>query len=105
MSQNLHTVTVTIDDPGYDARVEFHCAGDETAPCHQYPDCDCESWDDDHEHPKVPHEKCWMFDWFDNDAIDYQGDDGDDDGTPTIARSGPINAWFADYYVAWKWAT
>ncbi len=107
MSENLHTVTVTVVDADHDARVEFHCAGDETAPCHQYPDCACQSWDDDHEHPNAPHARCWIAAWFDTDSTEYVGADADDIARPTVAHAGPITlSGVGDWdYLTWEWAS
>lgn len=94
MTDTLHTVEITggPDDPAT-WRIKFTCHGDSTAPCHLHPDCDCEAWDEDHEeeygHPFVPHEKCWMQGWFDNDGIDPSTDTLEDcDYRPGM--SGPV---------------
>ncbi len=116
---SLHTVTIhgdTITEDGdtyyENVRIEFVCAGDETSPCHQYPDCGCEYWDDDHEtdrgpeHAPVPHEKCWMQDWFDNDAAEPNSERiempfvGDEVLKPGM--SGPITTSSELDYVVWK---
>lgn len=96
---HLHTVAITgtVCDPS----IEFTCHGDRSAPCHRYPDCECELWDDNHEHPSVPHEKCLLQTWF---------DDGDVDPPPeelsNVAlepgMSGPICTSFHEDYIAWR---
>lgn len=96
------------DDEGWQdaATVTFQCRGVRTSKCHQYPDCDCESWDDTHEHPHVPHDECWMEGWFDNDGHSYEGDDADDMqecGVPTnLAAWGQVAVHYEDGYVAWE---
>lgn len=114
MSTNPHIVTVKahyIDGVEMTPDVEFTCAGDSTAECHNYPDCDCEAWDDGHEdeygegHERKPHDECWMQDWFDNDEHCYDGEDSDDMGDYGIPRnfnrSGPIKASFEMEYISW----
>ena len=106
MAEHLHTVTITGGENDTYPRIEFVCAGDRTADCHRYPDCDCESWEwdeDDHPHPYVEHEKCWMQGWFDSDATDPSYDTLDEcDITPGM--SGPIATSFQGEYVEWGFA-
>lgn len=102
MTEHLHTVTITgtEDRP----RIEFRCAGDRTAECHRYPDCDCESWEwdeDDHPHPYVEHKHCWMQGWFDNDGTDPSSDTLAECDM-AVGMSGPIKASFQDEYVEWE---
>ncbi|WP_029923897.1 hypothetical protein [Nocardia otitidiscaviarum] len=103
MTEHLHTATITgtEDRP----RIEFRCAGDRTAECHQYPDCRCESWvRGEHEHPFVSHDECWLVSWFDN------ADDGGvepmpeylSEGDITPGMSGPIKTHFTGDYVEWE---
>ncbi|MGW4126283.1 hypothetical protein [Nocardia sp. NPDC004711] len=104
MAEHLHTVTITQDEGATCPRIEFVCAGDRTAACHRYPDCDCDSWesdDDEHPHPYVEHEKCWMQDWFDNHGTDPADDTlAECDITPGM--SGPIKTSFCWDYVEWE---
>lgn len=102
---NLHLVD-------YDANTQeavFSCAGDRSSECHNYPD-DAESWMDEDREAFVPHDKCWMFDWFDNHAVEYTGDDvveADDsygNGVPATSRTGLITAGFSGDYIEWDWA-
>ena len=111
MSDNPHFVRVEPgkrDDEGWQdaATVTFQCRGDQDSACHQYPDCDCEWWDDTHEHPLVPHGECWMEGWFDNGGHSYESDDSDDMqdcGIPrNLAAFGQIAAHYEDGYVAWE---
>lgn len=81
MTEHLHYVTIT----GTEDRpeIKFVCHGDSTAQCHQYPgdDCTCETWTDDgggadqYGHKFIPHDECWMKDWFDNDGTDPSAED------------------------------
>lgn len=103
MADHLHTVEITgtVDDP----RIKFTCHGDNTAPCHLYPACDCEFWDSDHEeeygHPDIPHDECWMQGWFNEDNADPNSETLIDcDYMPGM--SGPVKAWFQEEYVAWE---
>ena len=100
------THTVAFEPEG--SRPNFVCHGDRDSDCHSYPDCDCESWGDDHEHPFVPHDECWMQGWFDNNAIEYLGVDGDVRNygyEPPAHRSGKITANFEGDYIEWDWAS
>jgi hypothetical protein len=100
VSRSLHHVTF---DAGTDA-LTFTCQGDDTAKCHNYPDCDCETWDDNHEHPAVLRDRCWMQDWFDNLAVSYDSEDVNDDGYgPTASGSGFVQTEFEEDYILWSW--
>ena len=109
----LHHVTVkhTRDADGEVAstQVTFECRGDRTSPCHQYPDCDCESWDAEHEkeHPKVSHEECVMKGWFDGGGCGENCYLLDDDFCLNPAdipeRSGPVEIEW-DECVSWSFA-
>lgn len=92
-----HTVRISND-----GEVEFTCHGDNTADCHQYPDCGCESWEAvGHQHPFTPHDRCWMQDWFDNDGINPSSDVLDEfEYTPGMW--GPIETSFCEEYVEWS---
>lgn len=90
----------------------FTCLGDETSKCHQYPDCSCELWDDDHEHPKASHADCWLVSWFENDGqgTSYVGNDTIEicrsccDGyCPPKSRKGFIKTVFNEEWVEWEW--
>lgn len=104
-TEQLHTVD-------YDANTQevvFICAGDESAACHNYPD-GLESWDLDTDRDLFkPHERCWMFDWFDNHAVEYTGDGGiqaDDsygNTVPSESRTGLITGGFEGGYIEWEW--
>ena len=119
MSTNLHTVTIHGDTVNEDdwtsyenVRIEFTCSGDETSECHQYPDCGCETWDADHEairgpdHAAIPHERCWMQDWFDNEAAEPNAERIEmpfvEDLELKPGMSGPIRASFELDYIAWQ---
>lgn len=97
MSTEVHHVVINAD-----GQIRFDCTATRDAECHQYPDCTCESWDrNDHQHPFVPHDRCWMQDWFDNDGINPSSDVLDDcDYTPGM--SGPITTAFCQDYVEWE---
>lgn len=103
MSSATHTIDFNVEG----GELKFRCHGDETSDCHQYPNCHCEWWGDDHEHPKVPHGHCWMDEWFANEGTEYTGDDGETNtfGTrPTKSRTGPITTDFQVDYLEWNWA-
>lgn len=91
-----HTVTITAD-----SKIEFTCDGDSTSICHQYPDCDCESWSEGHPHPMASHDRCWMQDWFDNGGTAPM-DDTLDDCKYTAGMSGPIKTYFCQDYIEWE---
>ncbi|MFC4373349.1 hypothetical protein ACFO5K_04470 [Nocardia halotolerans] len=107
MTDTLHTVEITGNpDDAATWQIKFTCHGDRDAECHQYPDCDCERWDSDHEeeqgHPLVPHDQCWMKNWFDNDCTDPYSETLIECDY-TVGMSGPIKARFEeDDYVAWE---
>ncbi|KIA63043.1 hypothetical protein [Nocardia vulneris] len=104
MTALLHTVTITgtEDNP----RIEFACHGTIGAECHSYPDCDCETWDRDHEHPYVQQDECWMKSFFDN------AEQGAVDPMPEmlaesdifVGMSGPITTHFNNEYIEWEFA-
>ena len=114
MSENtsaaVHFVTVTPSNNEYSpATVKFECRGDRDSQCHSYPDCECESWDSEHDtdHPSTKHDECWMQGWFDADATCYEGPDSydrHDNCVPAdMNRSGGIKAHYEyDGYVAWE---
>lgn len=97
----LHTVKITGSEDS--PKIEFTCHGDMSAPCHQYPICGCESWDDDHHHPKVTHELCWIQPWFDNGYISPMAEQGAlDDCGYKVGMSGPIYTEFCRDFVEWE---
>jgi len=103
---NLHTVV-------FDAETKdltFTCQGSLTDECHIWPD-DLGTWSN--ETPRdafVSHDRCWMSDWFDNNAVEYLGEDGEEaDDTfgntvPAITRGGLIESWFREDFIEWDWA-
>ncbi|AEQ21115.1 hypothetical protein E3_1950 [Rhodococcus phage E3] len=100
---HLHTVTITgtEDSP----KIEFVCHGDRDSDCHSYPDCRCERWDrDDHEHPFVPHDQCWMQAWFDEGATDPMAETLDECPDLKVGMSGPIESVFLFDYIEWEFA-
>lgn len=42
---------------------KFECTAPDTAPCHTYPKCDCES---PCEHTVYPNKECWVKPWMDD---------------------------------------
>jgi hypothetical protein len=112
MTTLVHHVTVTPSTEYRPPSAQFECRGDITSPCHRYPDCECESWDVDHDenHPATPHDECWMTGWFESEnGATYDGPDGydmNDNGLPNdMDRSGPIQAHYdLEGFVSWKWA-
>ena len=107
-----HYVTVTAapaDEDGWrpPALVEFECRGNRDSKCHQYPDCDCEGWDDEHEHLFVPHNECWVQGWFDSEyGAVYDGEDADDMDESCVPRdmtkAGPVTVSYEDEYLSWE---
>ena len=96
---SVHEVKITDD-----LKIQFTCHSDQHAECRNYPDCQCESWDDDHEHPKVPQPECWMQAWFDNDGIDPMSENLEDcEYRPGM--SGPIKTYFCEEYIEWEFAS
>ena len=98
-----------VDFDANSGEVVFTCTGDQTSECHIWPD-DLEYWDDTTPRDTfVPHDRCWMFDWFDNHAVEYTGGDGveaDDsygNTIPSAPRSGPIKATFQQDFIEWGW--
>ena len=97
-----HLVTVTDG-----VITKFECTNPEAA-CHIYPECDCESWADDHAsergagHAVVKHDDCWLQGWFDHGSPGavYSGDDYNDmrdDGIPVgMTRTGRIEHEYDD---------
>jgi hypothetical protein len=103
-SDSLHHVTFDADTD----TLTFTCRGEDTAKCHNYPGCECETWSDDHEHPAVPQVQCWMQDWFDAGGVSYDGEDnvdcGDHGSCPPASRSDLVKTAFEDEYILWSWA-
>ncbi|EKT83069.1 hypothetical protein Mbo4_049 [Rhodococcus phage Mbo4] len=99
--KHMHEVKITgtPDAP----KIEFVCHGDSTAICHQYPDCDCETWSEGHPHPMASHDRCWMQDWFDNDGT-APFSETLDECKYTVGMSGPIRTYFCEEYVEWEFA-
>jgi len=98
-----HYVTFDADTDS----LTFTCRGDDTAKCHNYPGCDCETWSDSHRHSTVLHAVCWMQDWFDAGAASYDGDDNidcnDHGSCPPVSGSGLVTTAFEDEYILWSW--
>ena len=107
--EHLHFVTIETNPYDGEPVAKFECKGTATSKCHQYPACDCERWDDDHEHPNVSHDECWIQGWFDSGpGAVYTGteyDDMYDDGLPRPhePKTGPVTVSFEDEWVAWEW--
>lgn len=109
-TEHVHFVALTIKED-LPPSAAFECRGNEDSPCHHYPDCECESWDDEHEtdHPRVAHQECWLQGWFDGEGAVYSGEDATDwdEGLPRegMNKSGPIQAYYeTEGYVSWDWA-
>lgn len=79
-----HIMTITDGVPS------FTCTAPADAACHQYPDCECEHWGDDHEHPTVTHATCWLTEWYRLGDIDQMYIDPTERGTFTAEM--PLNA-------------
>lgn len=93
---NHHSVTIE-GDP---VRLVFTCDAPDTADCRNYPDS--ESWSDDDGQERIPHDKCWLWDWFDNDTVEPSAEYlRDEDDYYKSGMSGPITASFNGDYVEW----
>lgn len=73
------TVPKTLHRVSWDGdHAAFHCDGDVTSACHNFPECDCEAWDSERHgshsavHPDLPHAyQCWQLPWLQaSDAAD-----------------------------------
>lgn len=111
--EDLHYVTITPAKPDEDGwrdvpSVVFECRGDVESECHSYPACDCEYWAEDHEHPFVKNEECWMKGWFYNESFIYEGEDADDMNDNQVPRdlerSGPVSVSFDVDYVSFEFS-
>lgn len=120
MSTDLHFVTVTHerDEDGEitSSTIAFECRGDESSPCRNYPDCECDEWyieteDGKHVHPDVPQPECWIATWFDGnfgqeiDSTPYTGDGSRDAETflwCVPEHSGPIDYEY-EQGIYWHW--
>lgn len=97
------------DGETVDTYLKFECRGDRDSTCHIYPDCDCESYDEEHEkeHPSVPHDDCVVLPWLDECCGEtcFTGADGDPVDFPgeIPAGSGPISVVW-DECLSWSWA-
>lgn len=110
----VHYVTVEHehDDAGdvVSSTLTFECRADADAPCHVYPACDCEGWNDEHDrvHPRVQHDECWLKSWFDAgyEATPYSPPGADDSYLDLLssvpAGSGPIEHEY-DEGIYWWW--
>ena len=112
MSEHVHYVKVTAAEPDEDGwrdepDVKFECRGNESSQCRNYPGCECEYWSDDHEHPSIPQDECWMQGWFDVGGhcyIDDGAHDMDDTCLPRdMTREGFIVASFDGDCLTWEW--
>jgi hypothetical protein len=117
MSKNQLPHYVSVQPFAYSGDVEFTPIVKFECPwlygsCHFYPDCQCESFGEDHfeehgvGHERVHHTECWMQGWFDADCHVYEGDDADDMNDTclpaTMNRAGQIvTSWEMDY-VGWE---
>ena len=99
MSDAVHTVTIMGDEDS--PKIEFTCHGGRDALCHRYPDCECADWEEDHGHPSVVHDKCWMQYWFNNNGIDPQSDTLSE-CEYKVGMSGAIKTYFHGDYIEWE---
>ena len=102
------THVVSYDADTYE--LTFTCTGDQSADCHNYPDG--EEWGPDTPRDRFkPQEECWLAPWFENDAVEYCGEDAGlnpapgyaSNTTPTITRSGPVDVTYMQDCVEWSW--
>ena len=108
---NLHSIAYVRDESEASCTLTFTCLGDESSKCHNYPSCGCDFWSDDHEHPKEPHEDCWLVSWFENNGqgASYTGEDEIEtcscggDYCPSETRTGFITTSLQDEQLEWEW--
>lgn len=121
----LHRIAVERDPDGDVEGVRFVCDGDDTAPCHHWPNCDCEDWGDGHYleswdwknptakrtpapgHEDVQQAECWIDPWFNaclDDPIDWaEAYHGPEDLTSSDLRDGPVSVEFEGDYMTWEY--
>lgn len=131
---NLHHIVVERDEEG-PTSVRFVCDGDDSAPCHHWPDCGCESWGPWHyvevqdqtipyvdrtplpSHENVPQPYCWIDPWFNETTSDWSDFTDLYDGPLSIDDSevygeaadwlvsGPVSVTFEGDYMTWEYAS
>jgi len=97
----------------------FVCKAEPTAPCRNYPDCACETWDMAMHfghgrdstpapgHEPVPQNECWMDAWINGPGLEDSHCDADglfsepEDGWP----DGAIDATWEGDYLIWEYVT
>lgn len=97
---SLHRITWSSGAP------QFHCDGDATSPCHNFPDCECEYFNEEHNelHPSVPHDvECWILPWLTNIEVEYTWEDGDGHSLPPEVDAEITTSWDGDQ-VLWNFA-
>jgi hypothetical protein len=79
-----------------DGQPKFYCYGDRSAPCHFFPDCECERRTEEHklQHPDVEHDdECWLLPWLENVDVECTWARGNGVDAPP-RRDGYIAAWW-----------
>lgn len=131
--EGIHRIEVDRDAEGEVSAVRFVCDGTSEAPCHSFPDCDCETWTFELHgvrkgqvlagtsvakedvppapgHEDVIHDNaCWVDPWF-NAALTDPADwidayVGEDEITETELRSGAIESIWEGDYMTWEYAS
>lgn len=98
MSDHLHYIEHR-HEASYGVKTTFTCKGDRNSPCHQYPDCECDSYGEDHEHANVPHDECIWERWAAH--ADCETLCGPDDA-PVRGGPEPVRVWFEECMV-WEY--
>jgi hypothetical protein len=123
---NLHSIIVERDSDGEVTSIRFVCSGDQSSPCHNYPDCGCETWSESAHftedengvltdepapgHEATPKPGCWIDPWFNETTtipLDWEDlYDGHTDFTydPDWLVSGPVSVTFEGDYMTWEYA-
>ncbi len=100
MVKRLHRVTWSHGQP------TFHCDGDINAPCHFFPDCECESWGQhcEAEHSRVRHaDECWLLPWLENVEVECTWEGGQGYDKPAEHDAEIVTEWASDC-VLWDYA-
>ena len=111
----VHRIEVTRDADGDVESARFVCTAPPTAPCRNYPSCECESWGEEHGDPKrgiapepghedVPQDECWIDPWLNNlDLIDF-AEYHDPHLASDELRDGPVEVSWEGDYLTWRYA-
>lgn len=132
-ASNLHRIVVERNADGEVESVRFVCDGDDSAPCHWWPDCGCETWGPEHGtpgpaspsgkresialpgHEDVQQRICWIDPWFNDTTTTWSDFTELYDGPLDIDHpdvygenadwlvSGPVLTSFEGDYMTWEY--